>query len=127
MQIGDKIYLREIRLNFGKAESVELKDEASEILGINGNYICLNNFQFTSIKHAALYDGDRDELVNEVRIYDWSNDSMFNCIMATMHTTNPDKSNSIKELKTALKSHMSKRYGKYGVASNLIDSISEVD
>lgn len=122
MKVNDTVYRYEIRLDF-KDDKVEQTKEESKIIGVNKYKLCIDDDDFTTIKHAPIYKGDKDYLFTEVGVIDWSNDRYLNCIYGYLYTLPTEDKKAYKRIKKALENHINKKLGKYTNISILLDKI----
>ncbi len=122
MKVGDKVYYYEIIINV-KGKTVNQIKKEFKVIGWNEYNLCLNDEDFTTIKHTHKYLGERDQLFNEVVIWDWINDSYFNSIRARLYTSSPKDNISYRRAKRALEKHIKAKYAFLTEASKLLETI----
>lgn len=122
MQVNDKIYIYKIRLDF-KEDKVEQSRSHHKVIGVNDCKLVIDDRNFTTIKLQKDYSGDRDKLLNEVLIIDFTDEDCFNFIEGVLRTTESKRDNGYQEVKEELEKYVNKKLSRYGGAVELLKEI----
>lgn len=122
MQVGDKVYVYEVKLEFSK-NKVEQIESQYNIIGINEYYLCIDDNRFSSIKRRKQYSGDTDKLFNQISIIDMTGFSTLDYITGVLRTTQNSKVHAYKRIKKELEKYINKKLSRYGGAIKLLDEI----
>ena len=71
MQVGDKIYVYEIKLDFNNSKTEQICN-IHKIIGVNEQKLVIDDYHFTVIKHKKAYSGDKEKLLNDVLFVDFT-------------------------------------------------------
>ncbi len=125
LNVGDKVYVYEIKLDF-KENRVEQTKLEHNIIGVNKERVCIDNCYFTSIKTKKDYRGDTDTLFNQIGIIDtskWGWCDYADYISGTLYTTNSSNKVAYKRIKKELEKYINEKISRYGVAIELLEKI----
>lgn len=122
MKKKDKVYEYEIKIDFLKDEVKQTKEEHS-IIGANKNYICLDTLNFKSLKIKPSYSGDTIDF-EAVNTFESKYSNMWDYMMATLFTSEPDEKIVYKKMKDALENFIYEKHGRYCNAATFLDKIN---
>lgn len=122
MKVKDKVYRYEIKFDF-KSNTVVQKQEEYTVIGVNQDYLCIDDRRFTAIKHKKSYRGDTDTLFNEVGICDWTDRSYLDYLFGYLYTSTTSKKIAYKRIKKALEKHIYNKHGRYCNAISFLEKI----
>jgi hypothetical protein len=124
MQLKDTVYEYSIKLDF-KKDTVEQKQQKHKVIGYNDSKLCVDDYNFTSIKHTKAYRGDSEVLFNEITVFDTSGWSISSCdyIKANLYTQTSNEKIAYKRMKKALEKFIYKKHGRYCNAITFLDKI----
>jgi hypothetical protein len=111
MKTGDKVFYYEIEIDF-MGNNVKQAKEEHKIVAVNSHYLCIDNNDFTSIKHTKWYSGDVDTLFNEVRTYEMKY-TFTNKIFAELYTSSSNDKVAYRRMKKQIEKFIDKNYGCY--------------
>lgn len=116
----DKVYLFSIELDFLK-DTVEQKTEEYEVIGVNNEYIAINDNRFTSIKIKG--KEDIDGALKQVSIYQSEFKNYWDYIEGSLYTLNSSKKIAYKKIKKELEKYIQEKHGRYCNAITMLDKI----
>lgn len=124
MNIGDKVFIYKIRLNFSK-NTVEQEKEQYTVIGTNKRRLCIDNSSFSSMEYEPLYKGDISAIFNKVDCCDltnclWSNESR---LYGTLWTDIENDKTAYNKIKKELEKYIAKKLSFYGGCTQLLEQI----
>jgi hypothetical protein len=124
MKVKDIVYEYSIKLDF-VGRKVEQEQKKYSVIGYNMSKLCIDDYNFTSIKHTKSYRGDKDALFNDVSVYDTSGWAISSCdyIKATLYTQTSNEKIAYRRMKKALEKFIYAKHGRYCNAISFLDQI----
>lgn len=121
LKVKDKVYYYTIKLDFD-GNKVEQKREENTALGVNENYLVIDDWQFHSIKHKKIYSFDHDKLFNQVGVFG-SQSKYSDYIYGYLYTSTSNSKIAYKRIKKALEKFIYQKHGRYCNAISFLDQI----
>ena len=122
MQVGDKIYVYEIKLDFNNSKTEQICN-IHKIIGVNEQKLVIDDYHFTVIKHKKAYSGDKEKLLNDVLFVDFTDWEYFGYLTGILRTTESDGKLGYRKVKKELGKYITKKLSRYGGAIELLDKI----
>jgi hypothetical protein len=122
MKVKDTVYEYTIKFDFLKDRVVQERCEY-QIIGINDERMCINDRGFSSIKLKKSYRGDKDELFNDVVVFDSHYEGYWDYIQASLYSATTSEKIAYKRMKRALEKFIQKKHGRYCNAIAFLDKI----
>lgn len=120
MQIGDKVYVYEIKLDFNK-NKVEQLCNCHQIIGVNKYKFVIDDLSFTAMNREKAYKDDR--VLNQVLFVDFTDWKDFGYLTGILRTMESNKKVAYKKVKRELEKYINKKLIRYGGATQLLNEI----
>ena len=120
-KIGDNIYNYEIAIDFLKNRVVANTNQC-KLLGINDNYIVLNDSNFTvlDIKKAEF---NTHSVFNKTNCYHFKLRELEDKIISNISTTSNNKNAVFNRMKKDIEKYINKKFGKYCGGIELLNTL----
>lgn len=120
-KVGDNIYNYEIEIDFLKNRVVANTNQC-KLLGINDNYIVLDDSKFTvlDIKKAEF---NTHNVFNKTKCYHFKIGSFEDKIVSNISTINNNKKAVFNSMKKAIEKYINKKFGKYCGGIELLNTL----
>jgi hypothetical protein len=123
MKVGDKVYYFEIKLDF-KNDCVNQSKQEFNVAGVNEEYVCIDNYNFTSIQLKKRYSSDKEkELFNNANAWEMRFSTYWDYIQGFLYTTCSSEKVAYKKVKKALEEFIFEKHGRYCNAISFLDKI----